>query len=160
MTHSPTQIVAPYDSFALILSEARKYALTLTLSHQHLAQVPPALIQSVLGNTGSVISLRVGADDAPLLASHIGLKNPDALKDLPNHRAWGRFLRDGTPSSPVLLATSPPPPAVHDRAEHFIANSRIRFGRDKTAVEESMNRFLRSYAKPKQRPKINATWEP
>jgi type IV secretory pathway TraG/TraD family ATPase VirD4 len=148
------------DSFALILSEARKYALTLTLGHQHLAQVPSALIQSVLGNTGSVISLRVGADDAPLLASHIGLKNPDALKDLPNHRAWGRFLRDGTPSSPVLLATRPPPPAVHDHADRLIANSRIRFGRDKTNVEETINKFLRSYAKPRLRLKANTPWEP
>jgi hypothetical protein len=96
------------DSFALILSEARKFALTLTLGHQHLAQVPHALVQSVLGNTGSVVALRVGAEDAPMLASHIGLKNPDALKDLPNHRAWGRFLLDGTPTSPILLATRPP----------------------------------------------------
>jgi type IV secretory pathway TraG/TraD family ATPase VirD4 len=147
-------------SFALILSEARKYALTLTLGHQHLAQVPHALIQSVLGNTGSVVALRVGADDAPLLASHIGLKNPDALKDLPNFRAWGRFLQNGTPSSPIFLATRPPPAPVHDRAGHLIANSRVRFGRDKVQLELRLRKFLRPASSRTRRRKANTEWKP
>jgi type IV secretory pathway TraG/TraD family ATPase VirD4 len=148
------------DSFALILSEARKFALTLTLGHQHLAQVPHALVQSVLGNTGSVVALRVGAEDAPMLASHIGLKNPDALKDLPNHRAWGRFLLDGTPTSPILLATRPPPSALHKRADRLIANSRIRFGRDRADVEVRIDRFLSVRPKPRRSRKTNTRWEP
>ncbi len=147
------------ESFGLILSEARKYGLTLTLGHQHLAQVPPALVASVFGNTGSILALRVGAEDAPLLASHIGLKNPDALKDLPNHRAWCRFLRAGTPTSPILLATRPPPPVLHARTDQLIANSRIRFGRAHTGVEDRIAKFLDSSGKPRP-PRPPAVWSP
>ncbi|MEX2318712.1 MAG: DUF87 domain-containing protein, partial [Bauldia sp.] len=50
------------ESFALILSEARKYALTLTLGHQYLAQLPDSLRSSVFGNAGSIIACRAGAE--------------------------------------------------------------------------------------------------
>ena len=61
------------DSFGLILSEARKYALTLTLSHQYLRQLPESLRQAVLGNTGSFVALRLGAEDTGLVARHLGI---------------------------------------------------------------------------------------
>jgi hypothetical protein len=84
--NSPFQNFAT-DSFASILSEARKYALTLTLAHQYLEQVPERLRQSVFGNSGSFISFRVGAEDAPLVAKHLGIRNPQQVQDLPNYRA-------------------------------------------------------------------------
>jgi type IV secretory pathway TraG/TraD family ATPase VirD4 len=130
------------ESFALILSEARKYGLTLTLGHQFLSQITSQLRDAVLGNAGSVLAFRIGAEDAPILASHLGLKNPDALKDLPNFHAWGRFLEHGTPTSPVNIQTYPPPEAVNDNTAALIQNSRIRFGRDREAVEERITRFL------------------
>jgi type IV secretory pathway TraG/TraD family ATPase VirD4 len=130
------------DSFALILSEARKYGLALTLGHQFLSQIPEQLRDAVLGNTGSVLAFRLGAEDAPLMASHLGLKNPDALKDLPNFHAWGRFLEHGTPTSPTNLETYPPPQAVNDRTSALIENSRIRFGRHRSSVEDRITRFL------------------
>src|SRR5947199_3844078 len=74
------------ESFGLILSEARKYGLTLTLGHQYLGQLSDQLRQAVLGNTGSFISFRVGAEDAPLVADHLGIGNPAAVQDLSNFR--------------------------------------------------------------------------
>ena len=60
------------DSFATILSEARKYRLCLTLSHQYLDQVDERVHKAVFGNVGSIISFRVGESDARLLAEEYG----------------------------------------------------------------------------------------
>jgi hypothetical protein len=60
--------------FTRILSQARNYALALTLAHQYLGQLSEALRQAVLGNAASFVSLRVGAEDAPLIAAHLGLE--------------------------------------------------------------------------------------
>jgi type IV secretory pathway TraG/TraD family ATPase VirD4 len=130
------------ESFALILSEARKYALTLTLSHQYLGQLSDQLRQAVLGNTGSFIAFRVGAEDAPLIADHLGLQNPAAVQDLSNFQAYGRFLTGNTPSSPTRLDLYEPPEPINRHPEKLIANSRIRFGRDRRAVESRIARFL------------------
>jgi hypothetical protein len=130
------------ESFSLILSEARKYALTLTLGHQYLGQLSDKLRQAVLGNTGSFISFRVGAEDAPLVADHLGLGTPTAVQDLSNFQAYGRFLVGNTPTSPTHLQLYEPPEAVNTRPNRLIANSRIRFGRDRRLVENRIERFL------------------
>ena len=54
------------DSFATILSEARKYHLALVLAHQFVGQLPPLLRQAVIGNAGSIVVFRIGAEDAPI----------------------------------------------------------------------------------------------
>ena len=133
------------ESFALILSEARKYALTLTLGHQYLGQLSDRLRQAVLGNTASFIAFRVGAEDAQLVADHLGVGNPAAVQDLSNFTAYGRFLVDNTPSSPIHLSLYEPPEPINKRPDKLIANSRIRFGRDRRAVEERIARFLSAH---------------
>ncbi|MFX7922541.1 hypothetical protein ABTK16_19545, partial [Acinetobacter baumannii] len=80
------------DSFGSILSESRKYRLSLTLAHQFLGQLPPSLHDAVLGNAGSILAFRVGADDAVELAPEIGLHSPSALTDLANYEAWARLI--------------------------------------------------------------------
>ena len=96
------------ESFGLILSEARKYGLSLTLAHQYLGQLPESLRQAVMGNTGTVISFRLGAEDAPLLAKHLDLDRPGALQDLDNFNAYGRFLQQGRPSSATFFTLPQP----------------------------------------------------
>src|SRR5665213_3620090 len=130
------------ESFALILSEARKYGLTLTLGHQYLGQLSDQLRQAVLGNTGSFVAFRVGAEDAALVAHHLGLGSVSAVQDLANFQAYGRFLIGNSPSSPTRLDLYPPPEPVNLRADRLIANSRIRFGRDRRQVEDRIARFL------------------
>lgn len=56
------------DTFAEILSEARKYGLNLTIAHQYIGQLTPNIQKTVFGNVGSIISFRVGAADAKVLA--------------------------------------------------------------------------------------------
>ena len=130
------------DSFALILSEARKYGLTLTVAHQYLDQLPDKLRAAVFGNVGSMIACRTGASDAPIIAEQIGLGGADALLDLPNYAAWTRLLVDGVPSSPMRLSLYDAPLPRRPNARRLIDISRRRFGQRRADVEERIGRFL------------------
>ena len=130
------------DSFALILSEARKYGLTLTVAHQFIEQLPDQLRAAVFGNVGSMLACRTGASDAPIIAEQIGLGSPDALLDLPNHTAWTRLLEGGVPTSPIRLDLFPTPASRRPDARKLISISRTRFGRPRADVEDRIRRFL------------------
>jgi hypothetical protein len=130
------------ESFALILSEARKYALTLTIGHQYLEQIPDRLRAAVFGNAGSIIACRAGAEDAAILSRQIGLGGPDALLDLANFTAWARLLRGGVPSSPLRLDLYDAPRARRHDAHRLTNTSRLRFGRPRAEVEARISRFL------------------
>lgn len=99
-------------STATMLSESRKYRLCLTLSHQLTRQLDPATYQSVIGNCGTLLSFRIGMEDAELLApamsKHPGQLLPADLCNLPNYTAYARLLVDGEPSRPFSLRTLPP----------------------------------------------------
>lgn len=109
-------------STAILLSEARKFRTCLTLSHQLTRQLDPQTYHSVIGNCGTLLSFRVGMEDAELLApafsKHPGQLTPADLCSLPNYTAYVRALIDGHPSPPFSLRTLPPALAdVHeDRA--------------------------------------------
>ncbi|WP_219319935.1 type IV secretory system conjugative DNA transfer family protein [Methylovirgula sp. HY1] len=130
------------ESFALILSEARKYALTLTIGHQYLDQIPDRLRSAVFGNAGSIIACRAGAEDATILSRQIGLGGPDALLDLPNFTAWARLIRRGVPTSPIRLDLFDAPPVRRQDAHRLIDTSRMRFGRPRAEVERRITKFL------------------
>jgi hypothetical protein len=130
------------ESFALILSEARKYALTLTIGHQYLAQLPDALRSAVFGNAGSIIACRSGAEDAAILANQIGLGGADALLDLPNFSAWARLLLNGVPTSPLRLDLHDAPHARRQSVHRLVDTSRTRFGRPRAEVEARIRQFL------------------
>lgn len=142
--------------FAVILSEARKYALSLTLGHQYLGQLTDTLRQAVLGNAASFVAFRVGAEDAPLLAAHLALKpeidtsgmgtrliDPvDQLVRLPDFHAVARTLARDRPTEATFLDMLPPPHPINAKSDRLIANSRIRFGRDRKTIEDKIVRFL------------------
>jgi hypothetical protein len=132
------------ESFALILSEARKYGLTLTVAHQYLDQLPESLRAAVFGNVGSLLSLRSGATDAGLLADQIGLGTGQALLDLPNAEAWARLLSAGVPTSPMRLALFDTPPIRRPSVHRLVETSRARFGRPRREVEDRIEKFLRA----------------
>jgi hypothetical protein len=130
------------ESFSLILSEARKYGLTLTIAHQYLEQLPERLRAAVFGNVGSMLACRTGAADAPIVARQIGLGGDDALLDLPNFAAWARLLKRGVPTSPLRLDLSPAPATRRSSPRRLIDTSRRRFGRPRKEVEDRIRRFL------------------
>ena len=120
-------------STAIMLSESRKYRLCLTLSHQLTKQLDPDTYHSVIGNCGTILSFRVGLEDAELLApalsKHPGQLTPADLCNLPNYTAYARLLIDGHPSRPFSLRTLPPDPLAFDeqRAEIVRRTSQRRY---------------------------------
>ena len=85
-------------AFVSMMAELRKYGVGLTLAHQHLHQLDPDLRHAVLGNAGTLISFRVGAEDAPWLAREF---QPTFqvldLINLPNRHFYLRLMIEGTP---------------------------------------------------------------
>ena len=94
-------------SLANMLSELRKYHLGICASHQYLRQLDPDIRHAVLGNMGTLISFRVGAEDAPFLARELG-PPVDALDlvRLPNYEMYVKLLIDGIPSKAFSARTA------------------------------------------------------
>ncbi len=93
---------------ANMLSEMRKYRLSFTAAHQYLNQLTPAVRHAVLGNVGTLISFRVGAEDAWYLAREFnGVFDETDLVQLPNHHIYLKLMIDGMPSLPFSAATLP-----------------------------------------------------
>lgn len=120
------------DAFTVILSEARKYRLGLTMAHQYVAQMPQGVREAVFGNVGSVVAFQSGFDDAQVLASQFAQEvEPTDLVSLPRYRCYARVLVGSAPSGAFSLATLPPPvPAGPSaRRETIRRLSRERYGR-------------------------------
>ena len=128
------------DSFATILSEARKYRLNLTIAHQYLEQVPAETLAAVFGNVGSMVVFQVGTKDAEILAEQLGggLTAQDLLQ-LDRYHAYVRLLIDGHPSRPFSLKTLPPPSGHDERRPGSIRRyTRYRYGRPAERVEREI----------------------
>jgi len=93
-------------SIATMASELRKYGVSLTLAHQHLHQLEPEVRHAVLGNAGTLISFRTGAEDAFYLAREFSpVFKADDLIALPNYHIFLKLMIDGTPSKPFSGTT-------------------------------------------------------
>src|SRR5262249_61239250 len=90
-----------FTTLALVnmFSELRKYRVGFTVAHQYLHQLEPEIRHAVLGNAGTLISFRVGAEDAPYIVEefHGHFEKLDFLQ-LPNYRTYIKLMIDGTPS--------------------------------------------------------------
>jgi hypothetical protein len=88
-------------SLAGMLAELRKYGVSLTLAHQYFAQLQPEIRDAVMGNVGTLVSFRVGATDAELLAPEFAPEfTADDLTRLPNHEVYVRLLVKGAVAAP------------------------------------------------------------
>ena len=129
------------DSFATILSEARKYRLSLTLANQYLAQMDDNTAAAVFGNVGTLVMFQVGAKDAEILSEQMaGGLTPEDLMTLPRHQAYARLLINGQPSRPFSMRTLPPTTRRLDerRAEIIRRYSRQRYNRPASKVERDL----------------------
>ena len=95
-------------SVADLLSEARKYGLGLCASHQHLSQADQPVIDAVIGNAGTLISLRIGAKDAPVIARQFGSIEPRYFPQLSNYRGYAQLLVHGNKRPTFSFTTLPP----------------------------------------------------
>lgn len=93
-------------ALANMLSELRKYRVGFTVAHQYLNQLDPKVRHAVLGNAGSIISFRVGVEDAPYLVREFQEKFEEIdLLRLPNYHIYLKLMIDGTPSIPFSAVT-------------------------------------------------------
>jgi hypothetical protein len=129
-------------SFADILAESRKYALSLTLASQQLStQIDERLRSAILGNVGTLITFRVGVEDAKLLAPEFAPTfGVTDLLNLPNHHIYLKMLIDGRPSQPFSACTLAPDPVPVSHKSEIIAQSRQRYARPRAEVERDIFR--------------------
>ncbi|MBO6727344.1 MAG: type IV secretion system DNA-binding domain-containing protein [Rhizobiaceae bacterium] len=99
------------SAFADMLAELRKYGVGLVLTTQHFAQIEPDVREAIMGNVGTLISFRVGATDAALLARQFGedVPRPRDLVNLANHEVFIKLMVDGVQTKPFSARTLPPP---------------------------------------------------
>lgn len=94
---------------ANMVSELRKYRVGLVLAHQHLHQLEPDVRHAVLGNVGTLISFRLGAEDAQVISREFAPEfETEDLLNLPNYTIYLKLMIDGAPSRPFSASTLPP----------------------------------------------------
>jgi hypothetical protein len=132
------------DSFISILSEARKYHLCLTLSHQYTDQVRPEIRDAVFGNAGSLVVFRVGQNDAELLEREFGGEYPaKRFVDLPNFEICAKLLNDGQHGNPFVARTLPEWGEHHGFSETIVRRSREKYGLPRKTIEDKIRRWRR-----------------
>jgi len=136
------------DSFATILSEARKYGLNLTVANQYISQMSETVRDAVFGNVGSMICFRVSADDAPILSKQFE-PNFEALDLLQMHnRNFVINMVIGGEKTPAFSArTLNLPPAQTDNTGRIIENTRAHYSRNRAEVEQQIAEMVKP-AKP------------
>jgi Type IV secretion-system coupling protein DNA-binding domain len=132
------------DSFMPILSEARKFRLCLTLSHQYIEQLKPQIRDAVFGNVGSIVSFRVGQRDAEVLEREFGSAYAQSqFVHLGNHEICAKILSEGRNVEPCLGKTLPPGGGRHGHAETIVRRSREKYGTPRRVVEDKIRRWTR-----------------
>lgn len=131
------------DAFPGALAEARKYRLCLTLANQYIEQLTPDIRSAVFGNTGTLISFKVGARDAEdLEAEFAPTFSAQDLVGLGRYEAYVKLLVDGVSSQPFSCTTLPPIQKAYGRGENIRRRSREKYGRPRSVVEDKINRWL------------------
>jgi hypothetical protein len=130
------------DSFAGILSEARKYHLNIIMAHQYIEQLTDEVRAAVFGNVGTLASFRVGATDAEELEKEFMPTFEQAdIVTLPAYQIYLRLMIDGVASEPFSANTLPPISEAIGIREQVIDQSRERFAGDRLEVEEQILRW-------------------
>ncbi len=134
------------DSISTILSEARKYKLSLNVAHQFIAQLGEGIRDSVFGNVGSMAVFRVGSDDAEYLEKQFAPTfSVQDLMNIDNRQAYIKLLVNGKPVKPFNLDILPPERGDAARVEALKQLSYTKYGKDRAEVEALI---LEKYKKP------------
>ncbi|OGI96219.1 hypothetical protein A3I84_02030 [Candidatus Nomurabacteria bacterium RIFCSPLOWO2_02_FULL_36_8] len=131
------------DSIASILSEARKYRLSLNIAHQYITQLEENIKNAVFGNVGGMAVFRVGTEDATFLESKFKPQfTAQDITKLDNYNAYISMLVNGQPVKPFNLRTLAPEKGNPDIVDSLKELSYVKYGRDREEVEnEIMGRY-------------------
>ncbi len=132
------------ESFATILSEARKYRLNLTIGHQYITQMEEPVRDAVFGNAGTIVSFRVGASDCEFLEKEFAPNfTENDLVNLDKYTAYIKLMIDGLASRPFSMRTVPAIGEDYELSDKVMKVSRERYGHKREIVEEKIKRWTR-----------------
>ena len=139
------------DSFAVILSEARKYGLNLTVANQYVAQMTDSVRDAVFGNVGTTISFRVSADDAPILVKQFEptFEESDIIQ-LNNRHFVISMIINGEKVPAFSATTLSIPDTPKDNLDAIIAHSREYYARPRLEVEAEIRETIEQSEKYKK----------
>ncbi|MDB5244393.1 MAG: hypothetical protein JWN18_263 [Parcubacteria group bacterium] len=132
------------DSIPGILSEARKYKLSLSMAHQFLSQIEEKTRDAVFGNVGNMAVFRVGEEDAEFFAKQFApvFESSDFV-NLENRNAYVKILSNGIPQKAFDMKTPDLPEANQAQVDDLIHLSSLTYGRDRATVENMIReRYL------------------
>ncbi len=142
------------DSFANILSEARKYRLNLIMAHQYIEQLGEKVKPAVFGNVGTIIVFRVGATDAEeLVKEFTPVFTEEDLVNLPKYEFYTKLMIDGIASDP-FSARGLAPLSEEEKTgnkEKVIKVSRERYAKQKAVVEDKISRWHTNTEEPEEK---------
>lgn len=147
------------DSFATILSEARKYGLNLTVANQYISQMSDTVRDAVFGNVGTMISFRVSADDSPVLSKQFEPQfEPTDLLQMHNRNFIINMVINGEKSPAFSAKTLELPPAQNDNTPLIIENTRRLFSRSRAEVEREISEAIQppEHLQSKKPPQSNS----
>ncbi len=140
-------------SISTILSEARKYKLSLTVAHQFIAQLEEDIRDAVIGNVGTKISMRIGTTDAEFLEKQFApVFSAKDLENLPNRTGVAALLVGGVPARPFTIETVELPKFDHSRTDALKELSYRTFGKPREEVEAEIQRKFGQAPKPPEAP--------
>lgn len=139
------------DSFAVILSEARKYGLNLTVANQYVAQMTESVRDAVFGNVGTTISFRVSADDAPILVKQFEpIFEASDLLQLNNRHFIISMIINGEKVPAFSATTLSIPDSPADNFSAIIESSRALYARPRAEVEAEIRETIEQSEKYKK----------
>ncbi len=134
------------DSFATIMSEARKYHLNLIVANQFTTQLTQEIRDAVFGNMGTIVAFRIGQNDVESLSQYFQPTfDGDDLLRVPNYNTIVRTLIGGVPTNPFSMVTLPPlgtpNPRLFDALKQLTA---AKYGRPKAEIEQEINERMKT----------------
>jgi len=145
------------DTFTEILSEARKYRLNLTIAHQYMGQLSETVRKTVFGNVGSMISFRVGAEDAKILAEEYNpiFKERDII-NLGVREFYAKMSVNGELREAFSGRTLEAPKTQQDYTQEIIGHSRQKYCLPKKEVEAMLKKWDEATSEPTKQDAIGA----
>lgn len=142
------------DTFASILSEARKFRLDLNITNQYIAQIPENIRDAIIGNVGSLVAFRIGVPDAEFMEKEFDpVANKTDLNNIDAFNAYVKLLVANAPTKPFSMQTIKDPTVQNSKLGQAIRQlSRLKYGRDVAIVEAEIAQRMKDYSTGKANP--------
>jgi hypothetical protein len=147
------------DSFATILSEARKYGLNLTVANQYISQMTETVRNAVFGNVGTIICFRVSADDSPILAKQFEPQfEANDLLQMHNRNFVINMVINGEKTPAFSARTLNLPPPQTDNTGRIIEHTRQHYSRTREEVETEISELIQPANKKPAPAPVQKQW--